>query len=246
MLVLRQYERAEPGLIAREAGVLRAVHAAGLPAPEPIAADGDGLETDGHPAILMTRVPGRVDLAPADPEGWLRQMAAMAARIHEVRVDAGAFLERFDAGAPVVPGSAERPEVWEAAFEVLRAPAPEYLRRFIHRDFQHFNVLWRRGRLSGVVDWATSCSGPAEFDIGHCRLNLAVLFGAEWAERYRLAYEAEAGRAVEPWWDLYALAGYGDMWKEFIPVQVGTRAAVDVVGMTGRVEELVAAVLRRT
>ncbi|MCW2936210.1 MAG: hypothetical protein JWM19_7172 [Actinomycetia bacterium] len=63
-------------------------------------------------------------------------------------------------------------------------------------------LLWRRGRLTGVVDWATSCTGPADFDVGHCRLNLAVLFGADWAERLRLAYEAEAGRAVDPWWDL--------------------------------------------
>jgi hypothetical protein len=34
----------------------------------------------------------------------------------------------------------------------------------------------------------------------HCRLNLAVLFGADWAERFRLAYQAEAGRAIDPWW----------------------------------------------
>jgi hypothetical protein len=30
-------------------------------------------------------------------------------------------------------------------------------------------------------------------------INLAVVFGADWAERLRLAYEAEAGRAVDPW-----------------------------------------------
>jgi aminoglycoside phosphotransferase (APT) family kinase protein len=65
VLVLRQYE---PGVLAPidtaalvrdEAATLRAVHDAGLPAPEPIAADADGRESDGHPAILMTRLPGR-------------------------------------------------------------------------------------------------------------------------------------------------------------------------------------------
>jgi len=71
------------------------------------------------------------------------------------------------------PASATRPAVWEAAFGMLRQQAPEPATCLIHHDFQHFNLLWRRGRLTGVVDWATSCTGPADFDTGHCRLNLA-------------------------------------------------------------------------
>jgi hypothetical protein len=96
-----------------------------------------------------------------------------------------------------------------------------------------------------VVDWEGASSGPPDFDAGHCRLNLAVLFSADWAERFRYAYEARAGRRVDPWWDLYALASYNDSWQWFIPVQVDGRAQVDVAGMTGRVEELVQATLRR-
>ena len=253
VLVLRQYE---PGVLAfmdsdtaalvrHEAAILRAVYDAGLPAPEPIAADADGRESDGHPAILMTCLPGRVDVTPADPDGWLRQIAAMAARIHDVQVAAGSFQRRIDAAAPVIPVSATRPAVWEGAFGILRQQAPEPATCFIHRDFQHFNLLWRRGRLAGVVDWTTSCTGPADFDAGHCRLNLAVLFGADWAERLRLAYEAEAGRAIDPWWDLYAITAYSDDWRQFIPVQVAGRAPVDTAGMTSRVEDLLEATLDR-
>jgi aminoglycoside phosphotransferase (APT) family kinase protein len=268
VLVLRQHDDADSetaALVRHEAGTLRAVHDAGLPAPEPIAADADGRETDGHPAVLMTRLPGRLDVTPADPEGWLRQIAAMAVRIHDVQVAAGPFEARIDAaayatngwtrrilsliptsaGTPVIPASAARPAIWEAAFGVLRQQAPEPAVSFIHRDFQHFNLLWRRGRLTGVVDWTRSCTGPADFDVGHCRLNVAVLFGADWAERLRLAYEAEAGRAVDPWWDLYAVTAYGDEWRGFIPVQVGSRAAVDAAGMTSRVEDLLEATLGR-
>jgi phosphotransferase family enzyme len=124
VLVLRQYERdllplldnGTAALMGDEAGTLRAVHDAGLPAPEPIAADADGRETGGHPAILMTRLPGRPDLAPADPEGWLRQIAAMAVRIHAVEVAAPPpFRSRIDAPNPVVPASATRPAVWSVA-----------------------------------------------------------------------------------------------------------------------------------
>jgi aminoglycoside phosphotransferase (APT) family kinase protein len=253
VLVLRQYDReflAQVGsetaaLIRDEAATLRAVHDAGLPAPEPIAVDPDGGEADGHPAILMTRLPGRVDILPADPEAWLCQMAAMAVRIHDVQVSAPPFRSRVDASAPVVPASATRPAVWEAAFGILRQQPQEHATCFIHRDFQHFNLLWRRGRLTGVVDWATSCTGPADFDIGHCRLNLALLFGADRAERLRLAYEAEAGRAVDPWWDLYAVTAYSDAWRRVITVQVAGRAPVDTAGMTSRVEDLLETTLRR-
>jgi aminoglycoside phosphotransferase (APT) family kinase protein len=128
---------------------------------------------------------------------------------------------------------------------VLREPGSAPDDCFIHSDFQHFNLLWQRDRLTGVVDWAMASTGPPEVDIGHCRLNLAVLFGADIAERFRLAYEAEAGRAVDPWWDLHAIAAYGDPWRTFIPVQVADRAPVDAAGMTGRVEDLIASALRR-
>jgi aminoglycoside phosphotransferase (APT) family kinase protein len=254
MLVLRQYQpwalalidSDTAALVRDEVATLRAVHDAGLPAPEPVAADVDGRESDGHPAILMTRLPGRPYLTPADPEGWLRQIAAMAVRIHDVQVAAPPpFRSRIGAAAPVIPASATRPAVWEAAFAILRQQAPQPATCFIHRDYQHFNLLWRRGRLTGVVDWATSCTGPADFDAGHCRLNLAVLFGADWAERLRLAYEAEAGRAIDPWWDLYAVTAYSDEWRRFIPVQVAGRAPVDTAGMTSRVEDLLEATLGR-
>ncbi|MGI9005486.1 MAG: phosphotransferase family protein [Streptosporangiaceae bacterium] len=191
VLVLRQYEHADSGmaaLVRNEATTLRAVHDAGLPVPEQIAADAEGREADGHPAMLMTRVPGRLDLAPADPEGWLRQIAVMAVRIHDVPVAAGPFEARIDAaaytthgwrqrtrgliptsaGTPVIPASATRPAIWEAAFGILRQQAPEPATSFIHRDFQPFNLLWRRGRLTGVLDWTRSCTGPADFDTGHC------------------------------------------------------------------------------
>jgi Ser/Thr protein kinase RdoA (MazF antagonist) len=248
VLVLRQYEHAQrdtAALVRDEAATLRAVRDAGVPAPEPIAADADGRASDGHPAILMARLPGRLDLTPADPQGWLRQTAAMAVRIHDVQATARPFRSRIDAAAPVIPASATRPALWQAAFAVLRQQAPEPATCFIHRDFQHFNLLWRRGRLTGVVDWATSCTGPADFDARHFRLNLAVLFGANWAERLRLAYEAEAGRAIDPWWDLYAITAYSDQWRRFIPVQVAGRAPVDTAGMTSRVEDLLEATLGR-
>lgn len=50
VLILRQYEDTDSdteAMIRHEVATLRAVHQAGLPAPEPIAADADGRESDG-------------------------------------------------------------------------------------------------------------------------------------------------------------------------------------------------------
>ena len=254
VLVLRQYEHGflahmgseTAALVRDEFATLHAVHDAGLPAPEPVAADPDGCRSGGHPAILMTRLAGRVDVTrPTRRAGCARSP----------RWPCGSMMRRsrrrrhFGAGSMRPPRwsppSATRPAVWEAAFGILRQRAPEPATCFIHRDLQHFNLLWRRGRLTGVVDWATSCTGPADFDIGHCRLNLAVLFGADWAERLRLAYEAEAGRAVDPWWDLYAITAYSDAWRRVITAQVADRGPVDTAGMTSRVEDLLEATLGR-
>jgi len=116
---------------------------------------------------------------------------------------------------------------------------------FVHGDYQHFNVLWSRGRLSALVDWSSSRTAPPDLDVGHCRLNLAVLYSADVAERFRSVYESEAGRRVEPWWDIHQLLAYSDGWQDFIPLQVAGRAPVDVLGMTGRVEELLAMALKR-
>lgn len=242
-VVLRQYEH--HGGVEREAGVLRQAAGTGLPAPRLLAASAAGTEAGGHPSVLMTRLPGQVDLSPASQDRWLDQMADVAARIHDAAITAPAYDRWVDPWRLAVPAAASRPGLWRTLARVLREQESPSELRFIHRDFQHFNLLWSRGRLTGVVDWGSAASGPPDIDTGHCRLNLAVLFGADWAERFRLAYEARAGRRVDPWWDLCALASYDDSWPQFIPVQVDGRAQVDAAGMTGRVEELLQATLRR-
>ena len=145
-----------------------------------------------------------------------------------------------------MPASARRPELWAAARELLAAEPPATEPVFIHGDYQHFNVLWSRGRLSALVDWNSARVASPDVDVGHCRLNLAVLFSPQVAENFRRAYEAEAGRRVELWWAVNQLLGYGDSWPSFIPVQVAGRAPVDVRGMTGRIEELLAIDLARS
>jgi aminoglycoside phosphotransferase (APT) family kinase protein len=233
-----------PRLVEREARALRNLEATDVPAPRVLAADASGAST-GVPAILMTRVPGRMDLMPVDPAAWLRQTVAMAAHIHELDLDAEPY-EWEPKDVPVPPWTTS-PANWRAAGEVVRESAPAYEDRFAHGDYQHFNLLWRRGRLTGIVDWVGAFRGPADVDVAHCRLNLAVLYSADLAADFLAAYEAEAGRRIDPYWDLRsATSPARSDWSAFIPIQVGNRAPFDPEAMRRRVDDHLAAALRRT
>ena len=228
----------------REARVLEALARERFPAPELVAVS-DGRDTDGTPAVLMTRAPGHVHLTPSDPEAWLRQAAEMLPRLHDLAIEA-------DASAPAgsrpatAPAWVSRSSLWAEAHRLLAAGPPSSTPQcFVHGDYQHFNLLWRRERLVAVVDWVRPLLGSPDLDVSHCRLNLAVLFGVEFAEKFRLAYEAAAGRGVDPWFDVNGITRFSLDWLDFIPLQVGGRATIDITGMPRRVESLLAIALRR-
>lgn len=215
-LVLRLFSIAwvieeEPDLPAQEAAVLQKATAVDLPTPELVAVDETGAAC-GVPAVLMTRVPGTVDLRPADVDDWLRQMAEALPLIHAVEPGdlAWSYVAWADIDALQVPGWSRVPDLWARAIEIVQGPAPDYRPRFIHRDYHPNNILWQNGSLSGVVDWVTACRGPAGIDVGHCRLNLACVYGAGTAGRFLQLYEALTGVEQHPYWDLITLI-------EFLP-----------------------------
>jgi aminoglycoside phosphotransferase (APT) family kinase protein len=201
--VLRRYVRhdpSEPDAAAREARALRLAERTGVPAPALLAVDPDGAQA-GVPAVLMSRLPGRVDWWPSDLDRWLARLAGLLPRIHRVP---GGSLPRF---APYrqhgyrPPGWARYPGVWERAVELAHGPVPDLPAVLLHRDFHPGNVLWRRGQVSGVVDWLGACAGPAAADVAHCRVNLLTL-GAEAAERFTAHWERAAGAVHHPWGDV--------------------------------------------
>jgi aminoglycoside phosphotransferase (APT) family kinase protein len=78
--VLRRYVRPElnaeePDIAAREARALRVAGSARVPTPALLGVDpsGDGA---GVPAVLMSRLPGRVDWWPSDTGRWLRRLGS--------------------------------------------------------------------------------------------------------------------------------------------------------------------------
>jgi hypothetical protein len=82
-------------------------------------------------------------------------------------------------------------------------------------------------------------------DVGHCRLNLAVLYSSDYARRFLELYETASGRKVVPWWDVHELLVYLPGWGDSLQQQAGRRLDIDFIGMHDRVEATLADALRR-
>jgi len=198
----------EPDAPRHEAANLLKLRHSGLPVPELVALDADGSRC-GVPALVMTCLPGRVDLTPADMEDWLTQLAVLLPRLHAVSTGSHPWRHApyFDLPNLSAPASTRFPQHWELAIRIVQGPFPFFRPAFIHRDYHPVNVLFEDGRLSGLVDWPNACIGPAGVDVAHCRLNLASMYGVPTADRF-LALCQDAMKSYweyDPFWDLLSI-----------------------------------------
>ena len=218
--VLRQmhvdpWRRHAAGLLSREAGVQGLLAGSGVVAPTPLAVDPQG-DRVGDPSLLMTRLPGRIDLCRGDGDFLARTAAALMA-VHRFRPAEGEWPRdyqswAFESKQNVPPWSGDD-GLYVEAFARLAEPPPAYTPTFLHRDFQPGNVLWQDGEVSGVVDWVETSTGPADLDVAHCASNLATLHGAGVGEAFTAAYvdaggELDADRDARIYWRLLDLVGF--------------------------------------
>lgn len=204
-VVLRRYvwkgfRDEEPEAPGREVEALEYARRHGLPVPAVLAADPSGRDVgDGVPVILMERVPGR-----ALPSPDVQALAALAVEVHHLRGDG--FGHRYFPwcrdSSTRPPRGAGRPELWEQAQRLWRTAEPPFEASFVHRDFHPGNVLWSRGAVAGLVDWANACTGPTGIDVATCRWNLHDWAGPEAAAAFVAAYEDLTGRRHHPYWDV--------------------------------------------
>jgi aminoglycoside phosphotransferase (APT) family kinase protein len=182
-----------------------------VPTPALLAVDPDGAEA-GVPAVLMSRLPGRVDWWPSDMDRWLRRLAGLLPAIHTAPLPPAGVLQPFAPHSQTSyqpPAWARYPRAWKRAAEISHEPPPCLPAVLLHRDFHPGNVLWRRSAVSGVVDWQAACTGPAVADVGHCRVNL-LTFGADAAQRFTALWQRAAGDTYHPWADVVTIIGFLD------------------------------------
>jgi aminoglycoside phosphotransferase (APT) family kinase protein len=172
--------------VYRQAPLLRALHAAGMPVPAvPWASPNEGAL--GTPYIVMERLPGRVFVVwephrsfARDPvqlrEIWL-QAARMLARLH--RVDWQNVLPDWEKPRPPraeldfwTPLLRHAPDpLWLTGGTELRSllavDVPDgHPIGVVHGDFQPGNILYVDGRAEMLIDWELASIGSQGLDLG--------------------------------------------------------------------------------
>jgi aminoglycoside phosphotransferase (APT) family kinase protein len=240
-LTIPEYNETPPEDAEREYEVLHVLESAGVPAPRPIFLDSEG-EFFGTPAIVLSYLPGRPIFPTTNLGPWLEGLAEGAAAIHAVTP------ERYDLSLLKVVDrehmlrhinhrrEGRRPEPFiERMQKVLLANLDgiELLPfTLIHADYWSGNTVWYRGRLSGVVDWSDARVGDPRADIAEVRLDLAIGYGYEVADRFAEACERMSGESTRDlwFWDLYRgmraiqeydwwLEGYHDMGQTHVTLE---------------------------
>ncbi len=223
----------EPHLARHEADCLLLAAELDVPVPELVAVDKDGRFTH-HPAILMTKLPGQVQLNPPSLHHWLENLAATLVKIHTLPAPdfPWPYFSWLNPEKCQVPAWAQKPKLWQKAIDIVSQPEPDEPMIFIHRDYHPTNVLWQGNTVSGVVDWVNGCRGPVGIDIGHCRGNLYTMYGLEVADHFLKAYKAYAPASFtyNPYWDVVSVIDTDEWgfdyppWRQFglklAPVEV--------------------------
>lgn len=201
--------------VYRQAPLLRALHAGGLPVPAVPFASPDE-EDFGVPFIMMDRLAGRpffvwepgagFDLGDDAVEPLWRQTFDAMVALH--RFDWQRHLPDWEAPCSVQDELrrwdrvlAKSPEprwlaLGEAARERLLATLPSDLPvGLVHGDCQPGNALFDQGRLTGLIDWELASVGCPWLDVGWMMMLADPLsWTADWRPRCPIPPEALAAR----------------------------------------------------
>lgn len=238
---------------AAEAALIRAAHAAGVPAPEVVAelAPDDGIGT----GFVMRRIAGTA--APAELLGQggaalLNDIASALAAIHRTPPPAGLPILDPVAGveglaAQFAEHGGDRPII-ALGLAWLRAHLPRRTQPgLVHGDFRIGNLMAEHGRLTGVLDWEIAHNGDFHEDLAYGCMAVWRFgspkpgFGLGTLDDLFDAYVSAGGAPVDParfrfwlvyrtvWWALGCL-GMGQTWRSGADrslerVVVGRRAA---------------------
>jgi aminoglycoside phosphotransferase (APT) family kinase protein len=235
-LVLRWYpDRGfldlEPDAIEHEVAALAALEDSPVPAPGLVAAS----QTDPS-AVLMTRVPGRFRVDPPDV-GEIRALLGLIHDVDPAPIALWTYRGYHEGQVLRRPTWWRDARVWERAVVQTETARPTGPAVFLHRDLHPGNLLWSDAAISGVVDWVNACTGPAGVDLGHLRVNLAILEGAQ---------GADALDPGDPAWDIEMALGILD-WRggDAFDRWTGPWPHVSVAEARARLEAFVGAALAR-
>lgn len=214
-VVVRQFPAGDSAG-AHEQQVLHALDGLGGLAPVLLGSDLDG-RWSASPTLLITWLDGQADITPADPENWAAQLGHALAAVHAAPSNKLAALPSvFDHSGGSQAALAGPLATGVRACWRRITTADEAL---AHSDFWSGNVVWRDGRVTGIVDWSGGARGPRGFDVGWCRLDLVLLFDERIADVFAVAYKGGIGHTLDEMalWDSWAVARSHDLVETWTP-----------------------------
>lgn len=220
-MIVRQHGavdlQSNPNIAADEFRLLRALHSAGLPVPEPYYLDRSS-EIFATPCIVIEYIDGEPEFEPADITEFARELATHLARIHSLDYEALnlSFLprhaERFTATVAArlreVDTTPTERRIWEMLESAAPLPQPN-TPALLHGDYWPGNMLWRAGELAAIIDWEDAAIGDPLADLANSRLEILWALGAdamnEFTQHYRTLMTAVDVTNL-PYHDLYVAA----------------------------------------
>lgn len=210
-VVLRAHGERHCGMpLATEFELLRAIHAAGLPVPEPLGKD-EGLSILEHPYLLLDFVEGSTAIPPMHVGERIDAMARQMVVIHAASpADLPPLPSRIDP-VPELLGFLGDAAEWESLRGALRqlgnCPSTG-ARSLLHGDYWPQNIIWNGGTIAAVIDWEDGAHGDPISDVACACLELSYLYGEEGAARFLAAYQE--AQPIDPFrfalWQAYVAA----------------------------------------
>lgn len=252
-VVIKRYP-SEPDPVRCEWERLTFAHSAGLPAPEPLGVDLEG-DWFGCPTIVMTRMPGRADIAPSNHSRYVGEVVGVLAKIHAVDVANAAgcvlsphFVETWVPPDEPSEGVLNR-TVAERLLQTLVAIHPWTAgdgRVFNHGDFHPGNLLWSSGRLTAVVDWSGARVGYRAGEVAYFANEAELLLGVEVGDAIEQAYAAQVApiENVMTWRLLCAYAAHRYAGHYLVGWREQGRTDLTIEIVTNRLAKMVDRLLR--
>jgi aminoglycoside phosphotransferase (APT) family kinase protein len=216
LAVKRMSDDPDPERATADFHGLRIAREHGIPAPEPLYLDRTG-DLLGLPGIVTGFIEGEQVSYPEDVRSWAADIARMLLRVHDARPSAEELTHIYDgiwmglyflrdSWPDTMAGHPLTSPIFEAVRE-LRAGLRRVRPVFLHMDYWPGNILWRRGRISGLVDWDAASYGDPALDVAYFRMNMYLRGIKEAADIFLDYYEAESG-SVENlgFWELACAA----------------------------------------
>jgi aminoglycoside phosphotransferase (APT) family kinase protein len=253
--VLRRYQgddHADSASAVREARALNLARSAGVPVPEVIWIDGEGIFRE--PALVLTFLDGDPPAGSIDTGCRAEQMAESLVCIHSAALEERDvdLLERYVPGegddGVTVPAPLRAHPLGPALLDRIRslrrslAPTDAGL---LHGDYHPGNTLWRGDRLVAVVDWEVPGIGDPAFDVAYCATDIRYLGLDEAADRFIDAYRTMSGRRLPnlTYWTAIALARAMPDVGSWLPAFATLDATVTASALRRRHADLVEAFL---